>query len=133
MCTSDIKSSTKKANKTAFNYLCISLFCALFGGVYEYYGHGVISFHMIYAFAIPLVFGTLFFLIIGKSVSIPYPERLSAGCLHLAVATATVGSIFQGVLDIYGTTNRLSSIYIYASAILIVISIVKYVLQLIKK
>ena len=88
---------------------------------------------MIYAFAIPLIFGTLFFLIIGKSSSIPYPERISASCLHLGIATATVGSIIQGVLDIYGTTNRLSAIYIYASAILIAISIVKYVLQLIKK
>ena len=132
MCTSGINCK-QKAHKTAFNYLCISLFCALFGGVYEYFGHGVISFHMIYAFALPLVFGTLFFSVVGKSSAIPYPEVFSAICLHLGVATATVGSIIQGVLDIYGTTNRLSVVYVFASVILILTSIVKYVLQLIKK
>ena len=124
---------SQKAQNTAFIYLCISIFCALFGGVYEYFGHGVISFHMFYAFGFPLVLGALFFTIIGKSPVIPYPCRLCAGCLHLSIATATVGSIVQGVLDIYGTTNRLSVIYIIACIILFVVSIISYIQQIIKK
>lgn len=124
---------SQKAQNTALVYLCVSIFCALFGGVYEYFGHGVISFHMIYAFAFPLVFGALLFSIIVKKPSIPYPCRLSASCWHLAIATATVGSVIQGVLDIYGTTNRLVTVYILACAILFVTSIITYVLQLTKK
>ena len=124
---------SQKAQKTALIYICISLFCALFGGVYEYFGHGVISFHMIYAFGFSLVLGALFFTIIGKSPAVPYPCRLSASCLHLSVATATVGSIVQGVLDIYGTTNRLSVIYIIAGTILFIASSVLYILQITKK
>lgn len=124
---------SQKAQNTALIYICISIFCALFGGVYEYFGHGVISFHMIYAFALPLVLGALFFTIVGKSSAVPYPCRISASCLHLSIATATVGSIVQGVLDIYGTTNRLSVIYIFACAVLFAASIVTYIVQLIKK
>ena len=130
--TSEDKMS-QKAQNTTLIYICVSMFCALFGGVYEYFGHGVISFHMIYAFAFPLVLGALFFTIVGKSSTLPYPCRISASCLHLSVATTTVGSIVQGVLDIYGTTNRLSVIYIVACIILFALSIVSYILQITKK
>ena len=122
-----------KAQNAAFIYLCVSIFCALFGGVYEHFGHGVLSFHMIYAFAFPLALGALPFSIIAKKPTIPYPNRISAICLHLAIATATVGSTVQGVLDIYGTTNRLSVVYIFASAVLFTASIILYIIQLIKK
>ena len=119
-----------KAQKTAFIYVCVSIFCALFGGVYEYFGHGVLSFHMIYAFGFPLVLGALPFLIIEKNPKIHYPGSLSASFLHMGIATMTVGSIVQGVLDIYGTTNVLSSIYIYASVILVVASIITYFIKI---
>ena len=119
-----------KAQKTAFIYICVSIFCALFGGVYEYFGHGVLSFHMIYAFAFPLVLGALPFLIINGKPSIPYPSPLSASLLHTGISTMTVGSIVQGVLDIYGTTNRLSIISVYASAILVAASIITYFIKI---
>ena len=46
-----------KAQKTAFIYVCVSIFCALFGGVYEYFSHGVRSNYMIFAFMVPLLAG----------------------------------------------------------------------------
>ena len=105
------------------------MFCILFGGVYENFGHGVLSFHMVYAFTYPMAFGMLPFLIISKKESLPYPT-VAAGFLHTSIATATVGSLVQGVLDIYGTTNRLSIYYVYASAALLLISIITYIVQL---
>ena len=39
---------------------------------------------------------------------------------HAAMATLTTGSIIKGVLDIYGTTNRLLIGYAAAAAILII-------------
>ena len=50
----DIEKQQKQLEKTAFFYLLVSLFCALFGGVYEYFSHEVYSNCMIYAFFIPL-------------------------------------------------------------------------------
>ena len=43
----------------AKRYLWISIFFAVFGGIYEYFSHGVYSYFMIYAFMIPLVLGTV--------------------------------------------------------------------------
>ena len=67
MFTSDRKKAVEYAYKL-FNYACICLtaavLCALFGAVYEVFSHGVFSFYMIYAFAIPLCLGTFPLMII---------------------------------------------------------------------
>ena len=59
MFTSDIKDPHAKMEKTGFIYLFVSLFCVLFGAVYEYFSHEVYSYFMIYAFVIPQVGGVL--------------------------------------------------------------------------
>lgn len=48
-----------RMNKTALYYLFISLFCILFGAVYELFSHEVYSYFMLYAFVIPLGGGAL--------------------------------------------------------------------------
>lgn len=61
MVTSDKKTAAEYADKLtrySFIYLAAAIFCALFGAVYEFFSHGVFSFFMIYAFAIPLAAGT---------------------------------------------------------------------------
>lgn len=88
-------------------YLAATLFCALFGFVYEQFSFGVYSAFMAYAFAIPLALGVGVFYILAlhqKTYTAPAPLR---ACYHSGVATLTVGSIVKGVLDIYGTTNAL--------------------------
>ena len=87
---------------------------------------------MVYAFAFPLVLGVLPFATIAQKTSFKYPSHITASCYHMAIATATVGSILQGVLDIYGTTNDLMLVYIFASSLLFVISITSYIIQLTK-
>lgn len=120
--TSDTDIS-KRALKTAFIYLIISLFCALFGAVYEVFSHGVYSFYMIYAFAFPLVGGTLPFLAISLFRK-HYPDAIARNIYHSGIATLTVGSIIQGVLDIYGTTNRLTGLYWLVGIIMLISGIV---------
>ena len=120
--TSDTDIS-KRALKTAFIYLIISLFCALFGAVYELFSHGVYSFYMIYAFAFPLVGGTLPFLAISLFRK-HYPDAIARNIYHSGIATLTVGSIIQGVLDIYGTTNRLTGPYWIVGIIMLISGIV---------
>lgn len=109
MSTSDID-RMKKAAKTGFVYLFISLFCILFGAVYEIYSHEVYSYFMLYAFAIPLVGGTLPFFGIAFC-RIPVPGRVSQNLYHAGIAALTTGSLFEGALEIYGTTNRFVSVY----------------------
>ena len=93
-----------------------TLFLVLFGAVYENYSHGVFSYFMLYAFTIPLVFGVTLYTILlfaGK-----YPSRVFVNLWNSAIAAFGVGSVFRGVLEIYGTTNTLSFVYPVAGSVL---------------
>lgn len=93
-----------------------TLFLALFGAIYETFSHGVFSFYMIYAFAFPLVLGVTLYLVLLFVRK--YPNRVFLNLWNSAIAAFSVGSVFQGVLEIYGTTNSLSVVYPAAGGIL---------------
>ncbi len=130
--TSAISKEHKTMAKTGFVYLFISLFCALFGAVYEVFSHEVYSYYMIYAFGFPLAGGALpFFTLAFASRSLP--SKVSLNLYHCAIATLTIGSILQGVLEIYGTTNRLIYAYWIVGLALFSTSIILYIVRLTKK
>ncbi|MBR4732050.1 MAG: hypothetical protein IK081_04690 [Lachnospiraceae bacterium] len=103
--------------KVVRNYLLVTILCAAFGAIYEAFSFGVYSNFMIYAFGWPLVFGVIPALHLyvrdqgkqrkGAAGAGKWPGRL----WHTGVAVLTVGSIFRGVLDIYGTGSRLTMVY----------------------
>ncbi|MBE6616444.1 MAG: hypothetical protein E7627_00660 [Ruminococcaceae bacterium] len=130
--TSDIDTRNKSA-KTALVYLLVSIFAALFGAVYEKFSHGVYSYSMLYAFAYPLILGVLPYLCIaiGKDPKLP-PTSPRLLC-HFGVATLTVGSIIQGVLDIYGTMNYLTYVYPVIGALLYLAGVVSAIVSYKKK
>ena len=97
-----------KALKSARNYLYAAIFCAFFGAVYERFGHGVYSYFMLYAFAFPLTLGALPAILYGLRGAAP---RVSRKLWGAGVATLTVGSLFRGVLDNYGTSSALTRVY----------------------
>ena len=112
--------------KTSFRYLAASAFLAAFGAVYEWFSHGVYSYYMIYAFAIPLAGGAIpymaRYLRRAKKIRTGGPEAGGRNEVlwHAAIATLTSGSILKGVLDIYGTTNHLLAFYPAAAAALVI-------------
>lgn len=124
MYASDIELNRKRAAKTALMYLLVSLFFVLFGAVYEIYSHEVYSYYMLYAFAFPLVGGTLVFNILSFLKLQKYPNAIACNLYHSGIATLTVGSVVQGVLEIYGTTNTLSDYYWYVGIVLMVIGVI---------
>ena len=128
----DIDKKTGYAFKNAFIYLIISIVCALFGAVYEVYSHEVYSYYMIYSFAFPLIGGTLLFSSIGLFGLKAYPYAVPRNIYHSGIATLTVGSIIQGVLEIYGTTNRLVKYYWILGVILVITGILLYIIQIIR-
>ena len=129
MFTSESK-KTKSEAKTALTYLIISLALAAAGAVYEHFSFGVYSYFMIYAFAIPLVLGTLPNLTIavnnsrdGKS-SDTFGRVIKNWMYHAAVATLTVGSLMHGILAICGRPNSLTIVYPIAAAVLLAAAII---------
>ena len=101
----------RRAAETALAYLIAAVFCALFGAVYELFSHEVYSYFMLYAFAFPLCGGTFPYLIYGLSSKAAVPNPYDRLLGHAGIATLTIGSIVSGVLEIYGTANRLTGIY----------------------
>ncbi len=132
MFTSDRKKAVEYAYKL-FNYACICLtaavFCALFGAVYEVFSHGVFSFYMIYAFAIPLCLGIYeedrYW---ENSCLYLFPGRTALNAWFSGIAALTAGCLFQGVLEIYGTTNRLIVVYPVAGVLLLAAGLAAFVL-----
>lgn len=109
--------SDKKALKNCVGHICAAAFMAIFGAVYEHFGHEVYSYFMIYAFAVPLIFGALPYGIAAlKNVS---PGRVTINLWNSAIAAFSVGCLFKGVLDIYGTTNRLIIVYPIVGTVLV--------------
>ena len=96
-----------------------ALFLALFGAVYEYFGHEVYSYYMIYAFAFPLALGALPWCVLALRAR--RVQRTAAQLWDSGVLTLAVGSVFRGVLEIYGTTNRLVIIYFIVGAALLAV------------
>lgn len=117
----------KKMMGTGFVYLFISLFCILFGAVYESFSHEVYSYFMLYAFIFPLIGGTLPFFGMAFS-SMPMPNRVSQNLYHSGIAALTTGFLFKGALEIYGTTNRLVSVYWILGIVYILTAIFIYCL-----
>lgn len=113
-------------------YLAASIVIAVAAAVYGLFSHGVYSYFMTYAFMIPLLGGALPHLIAAmrradadtkNSADEPeeytesktqtgFAKLFDAKDTQLAIiATLTAGSLLKGVLDIYGTTNRLLIVY----------------------
>ena len=130
MYSSDTEANEKAASKTALVYLLVSLFCCLFGAVYESYSHGVYSGYMIYAFVFPLAGGALPFCVLSLTGTKKYPCRRSRNLYHSGIAALTVGSIVRGILDIYGTTNFLASFYWPAGILLAAAGVIFYLAQI---
>ena len=96
--------------KNAWYHLAAAAFLALFAVIYEHFSHGVYSNYMIFAFLIPLVSGVIPSIIISGTGK-RFPRKTALAAWNSGIAALAVGSVFQGVLEIYGTTNSLIVVY----------------------
>ena len=111
-------------SRTARNYVLIALGIALFGAVYEHFSFGVYSYYMIYAFAVPLVLGALPALLLACSKKPPAFAGAARKLWRDGIAVLTVGSLFTGVIEIYGTDSGWSLVYAVAGAALLLLACV---------
>ena len=58
-----------------------------------------------------------------------FPGRFTRCAWNSGLAVLAVGSIFKGILDIYGTTNKLIVIYPAAAAVLICIAMFSFLMS----
>lgn len=112
--------SDKRVSTDLIFTLFGTVFLALFGAVYEAFSHGVYSYYMIYAFAIPLILGVVPYTIM--KIKNNYPKALPLKLWNAAIATFSIGSVFKGVLEIYGTDNSLVLTYPIAGSVFALLS-----------
>lgn len=117
---------TKTVQIQSFVYLCTALLTALVGAIYEKFSHMVYSDFMLYAFAIPLICGTFLLTLFLFLPKWKRPSKLTLRFWASAVAVFTVGSLMQGVLEIYGTTNHLMKAYPIVGVAFVVLAVVCY-------
>lgn len=110
---------TRRLLVTARRYLLTTAFCAVFGAVYEHFSFGVYSFFMLYAFAVPLFLGALPSLMLAARKTPPAFSPAAQRCWHAGAATLTVGCIFKGIIEIYGTDSDLTKYYWIAGGALL--------------
>ena len=105
--TSVIKTAIMK--KMILGYGVATIFCFVFQLVYAQFSHGVDSPYMTYSFLIPFAGGaisTLGLFLWGKTASSAFRQLICGGTIWF-----TLGCIFKGVLEIYGTTNHMAVVF----------------------
>lgn len=107
--------------KKSLIYLGISIFVFIFGQIYEYFSHGIYSSYMMFAFLIPFI--GLFIpsllnnLILKRKITDNVTLPWKCG-----IATLTLGSIYKGVLEIYGTSGTFEQVYLIIGSLLCIIA-----------
>lgn len=112
-----------KLEKEKKRFIIYSIICIIFTFIYELFSHGVISYYMILSFIFPLL-GFIEIVILCKKNKLV--KINSHNFFKASLLTFTLGSILKGILDIYGTTNKLIIIYLILGLILLVLSIITY-------
>ena len=97
--------------KKTMQYVFLSLFIFVFAQIYEYFSHGVYSNYMLYAFLIPFLgLAVPSFLLHSLKKTLPANSCFPWQC---GIATLTVGSIYKGILEIYGTNSYFEFPYLF--------------------
>ena len=103
----------------------------VFASVYEYFSHDVLSGYMLSAFVYPLVLGAGG-LLTTRLLKLPAPGALALSIHAWSIACLTVGSIMNGVFEIYGTESDYTKWYYVAGGLLFIASTAVYTGRLIK-
>ena len=118
-----------RLQKHLIGSIIAALFCALFAAVYEAFSFGVYSYFMLFSFVFPLLGCSLpYSIMVFRDKNIP--DISSLRLWNSGIAALTVGSIIQGVIEIYGTTNQLTIIYWAAGGVLCALGLVVWIISI---
>ena len=118
--TSVINPSKKRFKKTIISYTTITFFFFVFSRIYEAFSFGETSVHMHYLFTIPLVGGIILAILLK---ALPQFSRISFNLWNSAVAIATTGTLFRGIVNLSGRSTTLDAPYWYVGIAFAVIAI----------
>ena len=112
-------SEHRSISKILNSYLIAFAFCSVFAIVYELFAKGIISFWMLGMPLFPFVLGVIPALILEKT-----GRSFSDWALQIwncGVITLTVGSLLNGIFDIFGTYFDMFGLFMISGSVLLVI------------
>ena len=124
--TSVINSNKKRLKKTVISYTLITILFFVFSRIYEAFSFGETSVHMHYLFAVPLVGGILLTVFLKV---LPQFSRMSLNLWNSAVAIATTGTLFRGIVNLSGRSTTLDAPYWYVGIVFVVLAILSIFIQ----
>lgn len=101
-----------------------------FSAVYECFSHQVYSRAMILAFLYPLLGGLLPATLLLLAKEKLQPGEWARSLWDTGIASLTLGSLFRGALEIYGTTSRLSTVYPVLGWTLLALGLISWTVDL---
>ena len=122
-----LRNEKKVANIPLLTYIGVTIFCALFGIIYELNAHNVLSYYMMFGFLWPLIGGVGFYTFLKFVLKNYLPSQAASYAYNCGLATLTVGCYFQGIIEIYGTTrDKYVILYTVLGIILMAAALILY-------
>ena len=110
-------------------WLLATVSTVFFAAVYECFSHQVYSRAMILAFLYPLLGGLLPATLLMMKAELQ-PGEWARSLWGAGIASLTLGSLFRGALEIYGTTSRLSTVYPVLGWALLALGLISWTVDL---
>ena len=115
--------------KNRDRWLLATVGTVFFSAVYACFSHQVYSRAMILAFLYPLLGGLLPATLLMMKAELQ-PGEWARSLWGAGIASLTLGSLFRGVLEIYGTTSRLSTVYPVLGWALLALGLISWTVDL---
>ena len=110
-------------------YLSATLAIAGIGSVYTYFGHGITSKYMTFAFVFPLAAGIICYIINALGLY----DRFFVNAMNASMATITVGSVVKGILEIAGATTKFLKIFWLLGIVIAAVGAIRFIIVLAKR
>lgn len=111
----------QRLKKTILWYTLISAFFFVGSRIYERFSFGETSAFMHYLFLIPLIGGAL---LVALQLVVKGLSRITLNLWNSAVATATGGALYRGIVNLSGRSTTLDQPYYYVSGIFLVLALI---------
>lgn len=113
-------------------YIGVTVFVAIFGGVYEIFSHHVFSAYMVFAWVWPCVFGIGMYLLLAVLPISKRPGSVFSSIYNFGVAMFTTRYIYIGVINIYGTTHPgMVTVYTIIGHVFLLVGLISYIVIMI--
>ena len=111
----------KRLKKTILWYSLISAFFFVGSRIYEHFSFGETSAFMHYLFLIPLIGGAL---LVALQLAVKGLSRITLNLWNSAVATATAGALYRGIVNLSGRSTTLDQPYYYVAGTFLALALI---------